>query len=543
MNEVDNRNSGSAQDGSIAPATKRVKGKSGFSPIWIIPIVALLIGAYLIYRTVSESGPTITITFKEAPGMEAGKTKIKYKDVIVGSVTGVDLSDDARNVVLTAEMGPKSKKFLNDKTRFWVVSPQISSGGISGLGTLLSGNYLGMDPSEEGKETSAFIGLDQQPVIQSTEAGSHFTLSAKRLFGVNVSSPVFYKDIQVGQVIDYQLESDDSLTLGVFIQSPYDKRVNNATRFWNASGFNVNLTANGLDINTESLVSIIAGGIAFGTVPYRGRDASKPPAADQVFNLYASRSKSREPTYKDKHRLLLYFSDSIRGLLPGAPVEMRGYQVGEVVDVTMEYNHETGQFRLPVLIDIEPERISVGSGAEFKTAISALVKRGLRGQLKSGNLVLGKLLVELDIHPDAPAAVMEFGAEYPVLPTVQDTMTEIVNNAGALITELRQTASTINGALQSKDFKNSAKDLTATIANVKQLTTELEQTTAPELAKVLVTANATLTDAQSMLATNATTRTELNRLLSELGEAARSIRLLADYLEQHPESIIKGKEK
>lgn len=542
MNEVENNNGNPATDSPIAPAVKRSKGKSGFSPIWIVPIIALLIGAYLIYRIFTEAGPNITITFKDAPGMAAGKTKVMYKDVIVGAVTKVELSNDIKGVVITAEMTPKSKQYLTDKTRFWVVSPEISSGGISGLGTLLSGNYIGIEPSEAGKKAREFVGLELAPVIPSTQAGSHFTLRAKRLFGVNVGSPVFYKDIQVGQVIDYQLKSDDSLTLNVFIQAPYDKRVNSATRFWNASGFDVLLSANGLEINTESLASIIAGGIAFGTASHLGMDASKPPAADQVFNLYATRSKSTEPTYQDKRRILLYFSDSIRGLVPGAPVEMRGYQIGQVVDVTMEYNPETRQFHLPVLIDIEPERLSLNDNTGFKTTISELVKRGLRGELKSGNLVLGKLLVELDFHPDAPPATVDFSGKYPVLPTLQDTMTTIVDNAGALISELRQIASTINGALQSQDFKSGAQDLSATIANVKLLTAELEQTTAPELAKVLTAANSTLTDAQSMLATNATTRTELNRLLSELGEAARSIRLLADYLEQHPESIIKGKE-
>lgn len=208
----------------------------------------------------------------------------------------------------------------------------------------------------------------------------------------------------------------------------------------------------------------------------------------------------------------------------------------------MEYDRESQQFRLPVLIDIEPERVSVGREADFRTTVSALVMRGLRGQLKSGNLLLGKLLVELDFHPEAPPATVDFSGKYPVLPTVPDTLTSMVDNAGALVSDLRQTAQMINTLLGSKDISAGMHELSSAITSVNRLVTELEQSTAPELAEVLAGARATLADTQSMLATNATTRTEINRLLVELAAAARSIRLLADYLEQHPESIIKGKD-
>ncbi|MEP5766199.1 MAG: MlaD family protein [Halieaceae bacterium] len=542
MNDTNNNNNSASPDGGAAAAVKKTSGESGFSPIWIVPIVALLIGIFLIYRVVTESGPTITITFAEAPGMEAGKTKVKYKDVIVGEVTKVDISDDIKSVIVSVEMDPSTKEYLTDESRFWVVRPQISGGNISGLGTLLSGNYIGMDPCPDGKKEKHFIGLERPPVVQSTEAGSRFKLRAKRLSGVDFGSPVFYKDISVGQVIDYTLQDDGNLGLELFVRAPYDKHVNNATRFWNASGFDVTLSANGLEINTESLVSIIAGGIAFDTMAHLGRDASKPAATDRVFNLYPSRARSRQPTYHEKQRVLLYFTDSVRGLTPGAPVEMRGYQVGEVIDVDMEFNRETNKFRLPVLIELEPERVTASGDETFRNTITALVERGLRGQLRMGNLVLGKLLVELDFHPNAAPATVDFTGKYPVMPTMESTFAAITENAGALVAELRQTGKTINALLESDDFNTGMKDLAATMGNVKRLTAELEQTSAPELAKVLVEANATLAEAQSMLATNSTTRTEINRLLAELAQAARSIRLLADYLEQHPESIIKGKD-
>jgi paraquat-inducible protein B len=260
MNETDDNNS------QPAMAVKKTSGKEGFSPIWIVPIVALLIGAFLLYRVATETGPTITITFKAASGLEAGKTKVKYKDVTVGEVTDVELSEDIDGVVITVEMQPHSREYLTDKTRFWVVMPHISGGTISGLGTLLSGNYIGMDPSTEGTMTKKFTGLERPPVIHSSEAGTHFKLRAKRLGGINFGSPVYYKDIPVGQVVDYHLQDDGSLKVEIFIKAPYDHHVNSATRFWNASGFDVTLSANGLEINTESLIAIIGGGIAFDTV-------------------------------------------------------------------------------------------------------------------------------------------------------------------------------------------------------------------------------------------------------------------------------------
>jgi len=537
MNETDTNN-----NGQPAMAVKKASGNEGFSPIWIVPIVALLIGAFLLYRVATETGPTITITFKAASGLEAGKTKVKYKDVIVGEVTDVVLSADIDGVVITVEMQPNSRVYLTEKTRFWVVMPHVSGGTISGLGTLLSGNYIGVDPSTEGTMTKKFVGLERPPVIQFNEAGSHFKLRAKRLGGINFGSPVYYKDIPVGQLVDYALQDDGSLRLEVFVKAPYDRHVNSATRFWNASGFDVTLSANGLEINTESLIAIIGGGIAFDTVAGLGKDATRPPAADRVFTLARSRSKSLQPAYSKDERLLLLFEDSVRGLLPGAPVEVSGFQIGEVVDVGLEFNRDTNRFRLPVLIEIEPERIKMSGEFNFERTINELVKQGMRGQLKTGNLVLGKLLVTLDLHPDAEPATADFSGKYPVIPTLKGAFAAIVENAGALIAELRQTGKSINTLLQSDDAKQGLEDLAATLANVKRLTAELEESTVPELATVLTRASATMEEAQTMLATNSTTRTEINRLLTELAQAARSIRLLADYLEQHPESIIKGKD-
>jgi paraquat-inducible protein B len=523
-------------------AIKKTPRERGFSPIWIIPIVALVIGLLLVYRVVSETGPTILISFETASGIEAGKTKVKFKEVDVGEVSHVDIDSDLAGVTVTVSMNKNAGRFMTDKTRFWVVRPQISAGNITGLGTLLSGNYIGMDPSIEGEKIRAFTGLERPPVIHSDEAGRDFKLRAKDLGGLNFGSPVYFRQIVVGNVVQYKSSDSGDIELEVFIKTPYEKHVNAATRFWNASGFDITLNAEGLEIKTQSLVTIINGGIAFATVQGIGEDAAQPVADGQVFDLYPSQTASRKKSYTEKQRVLFYFDDPVRGLLPGAPVELRGYKVGTVLDVSLEFDREKGSFRVPVLAELEPQRVKTTGEPGFQHTFEQLVAKGLRASLQSGNIVFGKLLVSMDFHPDEPPAKADFSGRYPVIPTIRGTIGEIMADARALIEELRQAGDTINKFLSSAAFEDSVEDLASTLAHVKSISAQIDQTNAPQITTVLSSAEATLQEAQAMFAVNSTTRTEINRLLQELAEAARSIRLLADYIEQHPESIIKGKD-
>lgn len=523
-------------------AVKKSPRERGFSPIWIVPIVALLIGLVLVYRVVSETGPTITVSFKAADGIEAGKTQVKFKDVKVGEVTDVDINADLSAVDITVSMDKATSEYMNDKTRFWIVQAQISAGTISGLGTLMSGNYIGIDPQAGGKATHRFIGLEHPPVIQSNEPGQHFKLSAKELGGLDHGSPVYFRQIPVGSVVQYQSRNNGDIEIEVFIKEPYDKHVNSASRFWNAGGFDITLSAEGLEIKTQSLVAIIAGGIAFDTISGIDEDASKPADDEWVFHLYPSRKASRKKNYSVKNRVMFYFDDPVSGLLPGAPVLLRGYKIGEVLDVKLEFNRETGSFRIPVLAEFEPERVKIVGDADFEDTMVQLVDKGLRARLESGNLLLGKLQVSLDLHPDEPPVQADLSDTYPVIPTIRGTFGEITHGARALIAELRQTAGTINTFLASKEFKDSVGDLSATLTHIKQITAQVDEETAPAINAVLLEAESTLEEAREMFATHSTSRSEINRLLLELADAARSIRLLADYLEQHPESLIKGKD-
>ncbi len=272
-----------------------------------------------------------------------------------------------------------------------------------------------------------------------------------------------------------------------------------------------------------------------------GEDASKSVTEGHEFELYPSRTASRKKTYRVKRKVMFYFDDPVRGLLPGAPVQLRGYKIGEVLDVSLEFNRETGSFRIPVLAEFEPERVKIVGTTDFDTTIEQLVANGLRASLASGNLLFGKLLVSLDLYPNETPVQADTSGRYPVIPTIRGTFGEIAHDARALIEELRQAAGTINDFLGSQEFQDSADDLSATLDHIRLISAQINEETTPQITAVLSGAESTLEEARVMLATNSTTRTELNRLLLELGDAARSIRLLADYLEQHPESLIKGK--
>jgi paraquat-inducible protein B len=532
------------KQGFNAPkAVKKTSRERGFSPIWIIPIVAVLIGLFLVYRVITESGPTITVSFKEGTGLEAGKTKIKFKDVIVGNVSAVELKKDMSGVMVTIEMGRAASAYMTDKTQFWVVRPRISAGSISGLGTLLSGAYIGIDPSTEGKREKRFVGLERPPLVESDEPGTSYKLKSDKLGGLDFGTPIYYKQIAVGQIVNYELEGNGTITLDIFVKEPYDKHINQATRFWDASGIDVRLSADGVEVHTESMIAVISGGIGFATASGLGLDSSGVADGGQVFTLYENERESRRRKYTEKSQWLLYFEDPIRGLRVGAPVELRGYKIGEVVDIQFVFDQESAEFKIPVLIEIEPERVKVvGETTDDEKTTALLVRKGLRAQLKTGNLILGQLLVDLDFHPDAPPGKIDYSGTVPVMPTIKGALGVIIDDARALVAELREAGETLNKLLGSQEFKSGVEDISSMLGHIDSISAQLDAEAAPEIAAVLTEVAATLKEARIMFAQESTTRNEINQLLIELGDAARSIRQLADYLEQNPESLIRGKD-
>jgi paraquat-inducible protein B len=537
MNEQD---SGNVTPSSTPDAIVKTKKGFSFSIVWLVPIVAALIGGWLVYKALSEKGPTVTITFLTAEGLEAGKTKIKYKDVEIGQVESIDLAKDLDHVIVTAEMHKDAGPYLSENTRFWVVRARVAAGGVSGLGTLFSGAYIGMDPGKPGKHARSFKGLETPPIITFGIPGKLFVLKSKTLGSLDIGSPVYYRRIKVGQVVAYQLEKDGTaVDIKIFIHAPHDQDVRQNTRFWNASGLDVSVDANGLKVKTESFVSMMVGGIAFDTPT--NLEPGGPAAENQSFQLYESRKQSVAASYVRKRPWLLYFKGSVRGLSVGAPVDFRGIEIGRVIDIILEFDWEKLAFRIPVLIELEPDKIDWVGKQKMgrKEGMEFLVEKGLRAQLKQGSLITGQLYVSLDMHPDARPAKIIWGEPYAQLPTIPTSMEEITRTVSKVVEKFEKIPLEQIG----NDLRDTMAHLNKTTEDLQKLVQNLDASTVPAANATLEQTQKALIKVDRLLNAESPTGHELKRALGELADAARNISILADYLERHPDSLVFGKEK
>jgi paraquat-inducible protein B len=531
-----NRNESNFQD--VPEAV--VQTRKHFSIVWVIPLVALLIGGWLAYKAISEKGPTITITFETAEGLEAGKTKIKYKDVEVGQVESIDISEDLSHVIVTAELGKGAEKHLTENTRFWVVRARVAAGEVSGLGTIFSGAYIGIDPGKPGKRARSFEGLEIPPVITTDLPGRHFMLRAARLSSLDIGSPVYYRQIKVGQVVAYELEKDGkAVDVKVFIHAPHHEVVHKNTRFWNAGGLDVVVDADGIRVNTESFVTIMIGGIAFDT-PVNLESGAQAEEGDK-FHLYESREQIFEKTYARKRHWLLHFDGSVRGLSVGAPVDFKGIRIGEVTDIKLEFDWDKLAFRIPVLLELEPDRITwIGKQTlDRRKGMDILVEQGLRARLKMGSLLTGQLYIDLDMHPEAPPAKIVWNERYPELPTIPTPMEEITRSVTQIVEKLEKLPLEEIG----NDLRDTMAHLSKATEDVQKLVQNLDANVAPAASATLEQAEKTMIKVDRLLNADSPTGHELKRALGELAEAARNSSILTDYLESHPYSLVFGKEK
>jgi len=533
----------SAGLGEIPTAMARPKRKWSPQLVWLVPIVAALAGGWLAVQAILNTGPTITITFESANGIEAGKTQIKYKEVQIGLVTAMTLTPDRKRVLVTAEMKKDAASFLVEDARFWVVSPRVSMSSVSGLSTLFSGVYIGMATGKSDERRREFTGMEVPPVLTQDQPGRHFVLKSDSLGSLDVGSPIYFRQVPVGQVVAQELDKDgNGVSIQVFVNAPYDKFVKPRTRFWPASGIDVTLNASGIQVNTESLVALLVGGVAFRTPP----DALESPPADAnaVFRLFPDRAAAfQQPdTIIQKYRLI--FRESVRGLSVGAPVDFRGINIGEVKSIGVDFDRKNQQVLIVVDIDVYPDRMRsrVAQGANDAhergiKLVEALVNRGLRAQLRSGNLLTGQLFVALDFFPGAAKVKLDT-AKLPIeVPTIQSPMTELQASLAGILKKiddlpLKELASELRKAVQSLD-----KTLQSADKLVQRLDTEI----APEARGAIVDARKTLTEANRVLSSESPVRQELQDMLREITRAAESVRALAELLDRQPEALIRGK--
>jgi paraquat-inducible protein B len=507
------------------------KKRTRFSLVWVIPIVAAIVGAWVAVTRYLGQGPEITIVFKSAEGLEAGKTKIHYNGVDVGTVTKIRLSDDHRSAIATTQMAPKTEEFLVDDTKFWIVRPRISGANISGLGTLISGAYIGMEIGKSKKDRDDFVALDTPPIISGEMPGRFFILKTLDLGSIDTGTPLYFRRLQVGQVASYELDRDGKyVTVKIFVRAPYDQYVNPNTRFWHASGFDLSLTANGLKMQTQSVLSILIGGIAFETAP--SALLSLPAAEETVFLLYGNRTEAFNPPPRNPQTYQLVFKDTVRGLTPGAPVEFRGIPIGEVTDISAQINLKTFEFAVPVTIRLDPQRLGVkvfdlGPGSNLETTrrklIDALVSHGVRAQLRTGNLLTGSAYVALDVFPSAPKVAVDWSQNPVQLPTTAGQFA----NAEATVEDILKKFDQMPLKEIGDNLNKAITDLDLTLASARG---------------TLTSAQGTFDNTSNLTGANSSQIQQLDDTLREVSRAARSLRVLADYLEGHPEALIRGKQ-
>lgn len=513
-----------------------VRARALPSIVWLIPLVAAFVGLYLAYWAWTQTGPTITIRFESAEGLEAGRTVLKYKEVKVGQVESVRLDEDLSHVVVTASVVGDLEDYLTDKTHFWVVRARVSAGGISGLETVFSGAYIAVDPASEGASTREFDGLEKPPVVTSDKPGQFFRLRAEALGSVDVGSPVYFRWLQVGRVAGYELSpSGDFVEVQVFVEAPHDARVRSTTRFWNASGLDATIRADGLEIDTPSLSSLLLGGIAFET-PTTVSVAGEVPA-DMVFELYPNKQATKRRRSKGRSRYLVYFEESVAGLATGSPVEFRGIEIGEVEDVDLALDPKSGEIRIPVVIEIETARLGLAKGEDEIAYLSKQVERGLRARLATKNLLTGQRSVDFDFLDGPPTAMIRNTKPYPVLPTAGGSFDAITERVARIVEKVDRVPIESIG----RNLDESLVRLSQVLEELRQLAGTTNRDVLPGITSSLDKLETTLESADTLIAPDSALAQELERLVSDLAEAARSMRLLSERLESHPEELLRGR--
>jgi len=507
--------------------------------VWVVPIAAAVIGISLLIRNWENEGPRITISFLSGEGVQVGKTLVKYRDVTVGRVSAVGLSADHETVVVSADLSKDAAALLKEDTQFWIVRPRIGVGSVSGLDTLLSGVYIGMKKGTATRREREFAGLENPPALSHGPRGRELQLHAARAGSLSVGAPVYFRQFQVGRVIDENLLPDGSTRVTVFVEAPYDGFVKPVTRFWNASGIDVKLGADGLSVQTESLAALLAGGLAFDDGPTE----AVPAAAGSTgqFSLYKNETEAMAAPDGEPQYVLMRFAQALRGLEVGAPVEFVGVNIGSVIAVNLGYEPRDRSFPVVVTAKVYPRRM--GDAYEVLTAqgktennetlaafVGTLVNRGLRAQPRSASLLTGKLYIALDFLPASPRVAFDSSNRPLELPTVNGTFQELEASVGRLVQKVNDLP-----------LEKIAVDLHTDLTDLHETLSELHGRVLPNAENTLSALHRTLDSADRTLDGESPLQRGLTDTLSESRSTLQAVRELADYLDRHPDALLRGR--
>jgi paraquat-inducible protein B len=550
----------SPPDDSGLPRARIVKRPRWmFRTAWILPAVAAAVAIGLALQNMAREGPLVTVAFPSANGVVAGQTQVKYKDVPIGVVTAVHLSPDFATADVSVRVTREAASLMTDGASFWIVHPRVSLSEISGLGTLLSGNYIGFDRGSGTQERRHFIGLDSARSVSSGTPGRQFILRAADADNIDVGRPVYFRGVQVGQVASFDFTPGGStVDLRVFVNAPYDTYVHPDTRFWNVSGVDVSVDGAGLSVHTESLVSVLVGGLAFENGPLSAAQPAAP--RDAVFVLYRDQATAMKQPDPDERRYVLTFSESLQGVAVGAPVTFFGIPCGEVTQVGFMRDRRTGRMRGRLEITFSPERLIARlppaearemqdidrDPAKRKAFLRQMIVRdGLRAQLRQASLVSSERIVAFDYASHPPPVAMDWSQDPLELPVVAGTLPAFEDKLMAILDKL----DALPLEPMAADARELMREARLAVASLDSVVRDVDEKALPEVVAAAADARRTLGAAQAMLDNASKTlvgpdapgQRELRSALREVTRAARSLRVLSESIERQPESLLRGR--
>jgi paraquat-inducible protein B len=533
-------------------ATPELRAAQRWNVVWVVPILALLIGGWLLYRNISSKGPEVRLRFETADGIVAGKTELRCRSVTVGKVTRVELTEDLGSVYVFCTLDSGYGDLLRKGSRFWVVRPRVSAADISGLGTLLTGVYIEMEPGTGPKGPTKWKGRETPPATSRSVPGLRLTLFSEEAGSLSVGAPVYYRGYEVGRVESRRLDMDGRrITYEVFIQEEYRMLVRENTKFWNTSGIDVSAGVDGFKVRTPSFQAMVSGGVSFAI-----QDGVKPGTIAQdgtSFELHEDLDAAASSTFEPTLQLLLLFDQSVRGLSTEAPVEYRGIVIGRVNNISFDYVPDPENRQVPVLVEVDPRLLrAIGDVTSREDEILLLgdaVSNGLRASLKTGSLLTGAMYVDFDYYPADKPAELGYKGDFPVVPTMPSGFAQLEVKLASVLDKIDKLP--LNDAVS--EITSAAKETATTVAEARKALEEIEKVAAA--AKVTLEGEdfknlptdlrRTLTELERALASvgpDGNVQGDLLRTLDELRGALRSIDGLADSIKEKPNSLLFGKD-
>jgi paraquat-inducible protein B len=521
--------------------------------VWVVPIVAVLLGAWLLYRNFSAQGPQANVRFDTADGIMAGKTEVRCRSVKVGVVKDVKLADDLKSVMTHLEFDPDAERLLCSGARFWVVKPRLSATEFSGVGTLITGAYIELDPGPTtGDRQSDFIGLETPSATNRSVPGRRLVLVADEAGSLTVGSPVYYRGFEVGRIEGRSLGADGlKVSYDAFLGEAYSHLVTENIRFWNTSGIDISAGADGFRLRTPSFQAMVTGGVSFGVCD--DGPPGKPSKDGATFTLYRDEDAARHSAFNPTLKFLLLFDQTVRGLAEKAPVEFRGITIGRVADISFELLPTAGDMRIPVLIEIDPTLMRPETARQMTTPDSEYLKvavsHGLRAALKTGSLLTGSLFVDLDYYDEAVPATLGKAGEFITIPTVSSGLAQLEAKFTAILDKIQ--ALPIDKTMG--DFAAAAVEAKTTLVDARTALKEIETTVAsarktlddPEFRGLPADLRATLDKLQATVASvgpDGAVQGDLLRTLDELRASLRSLKSMTTTIDEKPNSLLFGRE-